>query len=265
MKVVTVISDKENREFVDFLLYSCMRLDLDLVVLYANKYTNHRVKDSLLMNYLFSQHADEIIMFVDGYDTMFLASESEIIDKYLRFNAPIVFSAEINCWPYQELSFLYPKTNTYFKFLNSGGFIGRSGIIRDILALNPSPPINYGFLKKMKWFISDNLYNTEINPYNKYQWSNQFYWHNIYLKNQKIIKLDHHSELFYTLSTELRKLKNRSNLLLYEETNRIKEELIFVNNRIRSNITQSFPCHIHFNGPIPKSLMEDEFFMRLKQ
>jgi hypothetical protein len=72
---------------------------------------------------------NDIILFIDAYDVMFAGNETEILARFLRLNASIVFAAECGCWPhiaedpnicYQA----YPASPTSARYLNSGTWIG---------------------------------------------------------------------------------------------------------------------------------------------
>ena len=45
-----------------------------------------------------------IVLYADGHDSLFTAGTSEILHKFLKFNAKIVFSAEEFCAPDRSLS-----------------------------------------------------------------------------------------------------------------------------------------------------------------
>ena len=49
-----------------------------------------------------------------------------MVDKY---KCDVIFSAEALIWPDKKLANLFPSSNTIYKYLNSGGFIGK---IKDI-------------------------------------------------------------------------------------------------------------------------------------
>lgn len=112
MQVITVLTEIDQNVFREYLEPSCKHYDLDLTVLeYEENYFSHRLKDALLNEYLKQIPEDEIIFFTDGQDTAFLTDEDEILAKYSKFNSPLVFSAEINCWPDQGLLESYPEVN----------------------------------------------------------------------------------------------------------------------------------------------------------
>src|SRR4051812_39693604 len=111
MQVVTVTTDTSSRGFTDYLELSCAFNQLNFVVLeYDDVFFSNRLKDILLFEYLEEVDDNEIIFFSDATDTAFLSTEAEILDKFNRFNAPLVFSGEINCWPDRRLENKYPSS-----------------------------------------------------------------------------------------------------------------------------------------------------------
>lgn len=122
------------------LLASAILADFNIVVIGWNcSYAPENVVrhiSSEYARYLCSNHIDmklqSLILGADGYDTIFLplASNQEIIRKFSRTGADFVWSAERNLFPdYTVLpSWLkdkYPNiTNSPFKYLNFGGWVG---------------------------------------------------------------------------------------------------------------------------------------------
>jgi hypothetical protein len=47
-----------------------------------------------------------IILYADGYDVLFNANAEQIVQKFTKLNASILFSAEKNCWPQESLASL---------------------------------------------------------------------------------------------------------------------------------------------------------------
>lgn len=88
-------------------------------------------KINLMKSYLNNLKDNDIVMFIDGYDTFIVADREEITDRYLGFNADIVFSAEKICWPDASLGKLHPESSTEFKYLNSGTYIGTVKALKD--------------------------------------------------------------------------------------------------------------------------------------
>ena len=76
---------------------------------------------------------DHIVMFTDSYDVVFCASPQEILKKFRSFQSELVFSTEKTCWPDESIVDQYPKVDTDYKYLNSGGFIGYANRILEII------------------------------------------------------------------------------------------------------------------------------------
>jgi len=76
---------------------------------------------------------DHIVLFSDSYDVVMSASPKEILEKFRSTNAQILFSTEKTCWPDPSLESSYPETESDYKFLNSGGFIGYANQISEII------------------------------------------------------------------------------------------------------------------------------------
>ena len=87
-------------------------------------------KINLMKNYLSSLSENDIVMFIDGYDTFLAADREEIVNRYLGFDADIVFSAEKTCWPDPSLADLHPPSHTECRYLNSGTYIGTVKALR---------------------------------------------------------------------------------------------------------------------------------------
>jgi FkbM family methyltransferase len=72
---------------------------------------------------------DEIIMYIDALDTLVVASDEEIEEKFLKFNVDVLYSTERGCWPDGDL-------RRYFEdkyFLNSGTIIFKNKKYQEIL------------------------------------------------------------------------------------------------------------------------------------
>ena len=125
---------------------------------------------------------DILIIFTDCFDVIFNDNGDNIIKKYKNIidrerkeerDNYILFSTEVNCWPDINLSKFYPKVDTKYKYLNSGGFIGYK---KDILE----------------------LINTDINELE----DDQLYYTQQFLEKENI-KLDYKCEIFQTLNNSI--------------------------------------------------------------
>lgn len=77
---------------------------------------------------------EDIILFVDGYDTFFSAGIDEIVERYFEMSIggnEVIFGAEDNCWPRPEWADKFDLTKSY-PFLNSGTFIGTARYLKSI-------------------------------------------------------------------------------------------------------------------------------------
>jgi GR25 family glycosyltransferase involved in LPS biosynthesis len=138
---------------------------------------------------------DILIIFTDCFDVIFNDNGDNIIKKYKKIidrerkegrDNYILFSTEVNCWPDLNLSKDYPKVDTKYKYLNSGGFIGYK---RDILQ----------------------LIDTDIDELE----DDQLYYTQQFLEKENI-KLDYKCEIFQTLNNSVEDITlniNRSELV----------------------------------------------------
>lgn len=144
------------------------------------------------------------------------------------------------------------RLTEHFKYLNSGGFIGKAGFIKNIFNEYP-------------------IFSTVFDG--KYSWSNQYYWTYVYLQNLNNVKIDYQCELFYTTAMQSKnlfefnlQLKNKLNekKLFNIEKNRLDKEISIHNKRITNLLTKTHPCHLHCPGPASKLLFNEGYFNGIK-
>ena len=150
LTVFTVITDASKREF-KILEESAKAKGIKLQPILSDTPIGHSVgfgaKITLFHDAIKDLPADDLVMFVDGYDVLFCADSDEIINKFESMNIPsdmVLFSAERACWPvktpYENLcTNAYkreglPDIQTPYKYLNSGMYMGRVGAIRNIIS-----------------------------------------------------------------------------------------------------------------------------------
>lgn len=240
MKAVTVASDTNRLEF-HLLKASCSVEGVDLVCLSCDdsKYSGNLIKDELLLEYLEEVDSDELILFTDAYDTTFVGSEAEILEKYSRFEKEVVFSAEVASWPDSDAAKRYDVTgDNPYRFLNCGGYIGPAGLIKELL-LSP--------VEKECSFYPE---------------SNQYGWVLRYFENRDRIAIDTNCELFCTFCPEPN--ETLEDVLKQIEANEFakRKRRWFADNfevkdgRVYNKITGTWPCHLHFNGGSKFLLLE---------
>ena len=72
------------------------------------------------------------LLFCDAYDVVLAGGFAKILRRFASFSAPIVFSAEWNCWPDPARARDYPPSPTRYRFLNSGVWLGETVAAREM-------------------------------------------------------------------------------------------------------------------------------------
>lgn len=127
----------ERTPGLEALAASCHRRGLGLHVLgLGNLWQGFGNKYLWTAEYLALQRLpdDDVMVFVDAYDVLALADEAEILAKFEATGARIVYTAEKVCYPDADLAERFPPSATPFRFLNSGGAVGRVGDMRAMIA-----------------------------------------------------------------------------------------------------------------------------------
>lgn len=89
------------------------------------------MKVNLFKEYLQTVDNDEdVILFTDSYDVVFNQGPDELLSRWSNMGEGLLFTAEKTCWPDPKLERVYPETIFDYRFLNSGGFIGRAGDLK---------------------------------------------------------------------------------------------------------------------------------------
>lgn len=144
-------------------------LEMNTTNLGHNNSAKFGMKLGLPLDYISKLDPNDIVLFTDAWDVIYIKGEKDIIDNYKSFNKPIVFGAEVYCWPDDNKSSEYTDTkDKYFKYLNSGLYIGTAGELRNYLE-------NY----KGGEDVDD-----------------QRFWTDIYLNNRDKIALDTENKIF---------------------------------------------------------------------
>ncbi|WP_422359124.1 glycosyltransferase domain-containing protein [Reichenbachiella sp.] len=210
MKVVTIATDHNHH--LERLLVSARHFGIDIIQLgQGRKYQSHNDKTRWLLEYFEGLDDDEIVLYTDGYDSVFLSDLDYIEKEFLKMNHPFVMGTEqnFNCdaSPLKKLDFYltYPKGKKPYRFLNAGGYIGRVGYVRDMLK------------------------RVEKDGENDQDMLNQYY-----SKNHGTIQLDHDQKIFSCIA-------GRSGM---ED----KDYLLDSEGRVKNTITGSNPAILHAAG-----------------
>lgn len=113
----------------DALLNSCRRHQFEPVILgWSKPWTGLGSKPKLLKKAIEDGTVSaDYILWIDAFDVVFADSPEKILDTYLAEFADkyrIVWNAEKNCFPDADWAQHHPKTDSPFKYLNSGMSIG---------------------------------------------------------------------------------------------------------------------------------------------
>ena len=224
MKFVTVATNKtpEVLRFLD----SCQAFNIPITVLGEGmQYHGHGLKIVLMIEFLKTLADEEIVMYCDSHDTIFLTDPNEIEKKFRKFNHPFVIGAEqnlcIRAWHMFGLPMIrclyirgmyywlkYPnKTgNAPYRFINGGCFVGYAAYMLNLLQ----------GLQVNKNYPCD-----------------QRLFHRYYIQHPNAIKLDHKQILFSNTGGR--------DWLLFEDH---KWEI----NRLKKVVTQTYPAVLHASG-----------------
>jgi procollagen-lysine,2-oxoglutarate 5-dioxygenase, invertebrate len=66
---------------------------------------------------------------IHSYDVIFLAGVEQLVEKFEKSGARILFSAEGYCWPDKSLVSQYPNVLQGKRYLNSGGISSQNSKI----------------------------------------------------------------------------------------------------------------------------------------
>jgi hypothetical protein len=128
-----------NERYFDILKQSCP----DIIVLgYGKKWNGFSDKVNAVVEFCKSKNPDDIVCFVDGFDSIILSSKEEILEKYKKFNAPLVFSKDI------------PNITTIHKYIKDKIFYGRC----KEEVLNSIKNLDVEFSKKILYLLIDSIH-----------------------------------------------------------------------------------------------------------
>lgn len=175
-------------------------------------------KIAFMLDFLNSEevHHNDIVLFTDGYDTIFVDDGQTIIDRYLEMNAEVIWAGEQHIWPDKSLQERFHGIEnahiSKYKYLNSGGYIGRAGYIKNL----------FNQYKDAK---------TECNSHDANGWvDDQEFCQRMFLNQNLSLmyqKIDYECYIFQTHEPNIDKLDN---------------------GQMWNPITNSCPCIYHGNG-----------------
>lgn len=270
MQVITCISDTMDYGYRTYLEGSCAYHGLQLVAMvYEGEWSSNRIKDAALLSYARTLPSHEIVIFSDGYDTLFTCDSGDILRRYRQFDRPLVFTAERNCWPTEAFAHNFAAVASHLSYLNGGGFVGEAGVIVDLLdRYLQEPPRADQFLRPPDQGSSASDTAGE-DMHKAFGWSSQYMWTLIFLTHPELIALDSNASLFLSLATDLTLLRahnadfeargERSDIYAIEKE-RLARECVVTPGQLQYRPTGTQPCQLHFNSKVVRRIAADGFF-----
>lgn len=98
---------------------------------FGKKYIGHFMKDLEMIEFLKDKKDEDIVIFVDGFDSLILGDKEEIIKKFEKSGKKLLLSVENVRSSFLLHSYNFQKV--LGKFVNTGLYIGYVGYMRDFL------------------------------------------------------------------------------------------------------------------------------------
>ncbi|XP_056646968.1 procollagen-lysine,2-oxoglutarate 5-dioxygenase [Diorhabda sublineata] len=173
-------------------------------------------KFNLLKNALEEhKNSNKVVLFTDSYDVIFLGKVDDIIRRFKKTGAKVLFGAEPYCWPDTSLADQYPEVTEGKRFLNSGMFIGYAPEIYKLLTREDIQDDD-----------DDQLYCTKAYLDKKFREEIQ-------------MKLDHKSEIFQNLNGVAAEIEIAS-----KQEKEDERETYYIKNLV----SRTEPLILHGNG-----------------
>ena len=258
MKVITIATDLANSFLQRLLIPSCHAAGLDLVILHPTRpLETLKDKRTIVTSYLTGNGSppDELVLFTDAYDTLFLHGEEYIRERCERFAQGVVFSAELNSWPLGTLGFLLQDNPVRpYPYLNSGGFVGPASDLLALLTKYPVPPSDHFPLVRQ-------LRAHDFDVDQRFGFSDQYYWVLVQLVEPELVGVDHHAVLFENYAPPVGDVWSRefrSAVSDFQargvESDSYRRERARLVELLRS---PSDAAQVHFGSPITKAVVLD--------
>lgn len=139
LKVFTVVTHSDG--YFKSLQESCKKNKINLDILgWGETYSGHMFKTDKTIEYLRNQDPNQIVLFVDGFDSLIVDDQSTILSKFLQTRESVLFSEDFECTNRFKATIM--ESVYYFilknrkkvngQRINSGMFIGYSKDLLDI-------------------------------------------------------------------------------------------------------------------------------------
>ena len=106
--------------------------------------TGGGMKLSLMKEFLDTVDENLLVVFTDGYDTVFQLGPDALVERFEKFKVDVVISAETQCWPDKRLCDRYARILSdagQFRYVNSGNYMGLAKHLKTLLRdFDPDQP-----------------------------------------------------------------------------------------------------------------------------
>lgn len=148
VRVLTIATHSSN--YFEIMKESAKRQNINIKILgWGQKYDGHIFKPRNILKYLKSLPKDnnDIIVFIDGFDSIFVDNLESIVKKFTKMNVPILVSEENRFFMFNIIASLRLlknlsscERNNKKNYINSGMYIGYRkplmNLLSDILKLS---------------------------------------------------------------------------------------------------------------------------------
>ena len=98
---------------------------------FGKKYTGHFMKDLEMINFLKDKNPYDIVIFLDGFDSLMIGKKDEIINKFKETKKQMIISIENVRNSFLTHSYNFQKVQE--KFINTGLYMGYCGFVLNFL------------------------------------------------------------------------------------------------------------------------------------
>ena len=98
---------------------------------FGKKYQGHFMKDLEMIEFLKPLPKDDIVVFLDGFDTLMLSGMDEVVEKFKKTGKKMLLSVENVRSSFLMHSYNFQKVRE--KFINTGLYIGYCGYVLEFL------------------------------------------------------------------------------------------------------------------------------------
>lgn len=102
------------------------------------------------------------IIYIDAFDNICFGSSDEVIEKFNRFDCQMLISAEKACYPHPERAADYPHTESAWKYVNGGGWMGEINYLKDLFTYFLEPD-SHDQVWLMEMYLKQNQIALDVN------------------------------------------------------------------------------------------------------